>query len=128
MILYTIGYTGRTPNNLLNTLIEVGRPHLVDVRYSPYSRNSHYNLKAIRSAARSYKVKYRHVQALGNKNYRGGPVVLEDQNAGLAILSDMLEKSPVCIMCMCRSLTDCHRKFISDAMSGRLPELSVVHL
>ena len=127
--LYTIGYTGRRPDELLSVLKDLGGPYLVDVRLKPVSRNSAYNLKAFSGRAADQGISYRHLQSLGNLNYRGdGPIILKAPATGLSELTSLLEESPVVIMCMCAKYAGCHREYVVEAMRRRFPALMVHHL
>ena len=69
---------------------------------------------------------YIHVRELGNVNYKGGPVEIEDLEAGLCKLRAILERGPAILMCMCSNLRRCHRKVAADALAGE--GYAVVHL
>ena len=68
--LYTFGYGGRRPDQLRTLAVRLDGV-LVDIRFSPRSRIPDW------SAGRLRKVlgeRYRHLPALGNRNYKGGPI------------------------------------------------------
>ena len=72
--LYTYGYSGRTPHKL-QTLAKQLEAVVADIRFSPRSRIPDW------SGGRLQKLlgdRYRHLPALGNRNYKGGPVEFVD--------------------------------------------------
>ena len=73
-MIYTIGYTG-IPFAQLQAFLDAHQAFLVDIRYSPRSRNPVYNQKALQAALSG---RYVHVGELGNRNYKGGPIAIVD--------------------------------------------------
>ena len=115
--LYTLGYTGWTPEALAGSVI-VLEAVLADIRYSPRSRVPHWNqAHLVRLLAR----RYRHLKALGNRNYKGGDIELVDLPDGLRHLEALLaEYAAVILMCACRDLGTCHRRVVADACRDAL--------
>src|SRR5689334_4544023 len=70
--LYTMGYSSWAPAQLAATVRDLGAA-LWDIRFSPLSRRPEWQGRALRAAVGPA---YVHVKALGNKNYRGGPIEL----------------------------------------------------
>jgi hypothetical protein len=65
--------------------------------------------------------------ALGNRNYKGGPVEIVDLEAGLAQVADRLVSQPVILLCVCAEVERCHRRLVAEAISVRYG-VSVTHL
>jgi uncharacterized protein (DUF488 family) len=109
---YTIGYSGRKPQHLLN-LAERIDAVIYDIRFSPRSRVAMWNGKALGQA---WGDRYRHVGTLGNKNYKGGDIELVDYGAGKAAIA--ASPKPVLLMCVCHDPAICHRTFIARLLRG----------
>ena len=109
---YTLGYSGRKPAEILQ--IAEGLDAVVfDVRFSPRSRVPHWSRKRLTELLGD---RYLHIRALGNRNYRGGPIELEDFPAGLELIQD--SERPVILMCACKDPAICHRSTIADMLRG----------
>jgi uncharacterized protein (DUF488 family) len=65
--LYTFGYSGKQPEEL-HTLAEQLDALVADIRFSPRSRVPHWNGGSL---VRRLGHRYRHLPALGNRNYKG---------------------------------------------------------
>jgi uncharacterized protein (DUF488 family) len=76
--LYTFGYSGRRPDQL-RTLAERLRSVVVDIRFSPRSRIPPWTDGRLRKVLGK---RYRHLPALGNRNYKGGPIEFVDLQTG----------------------------------------------
>jgi uncharacterized protein (DUF488 family) len=107
---YTIGYTGRTPEELW-TIAETLDADIFDIRFSPRSRVAHWNGGRLIEALAG---RYRWVQALGNAGYKIGTTRLLDFDAG----REEIERNPrpVILMCACKDYADCHRSAIADKL------------
>ncbi|GAB4440932.1 MAG: hypothetical protein Kow0031_22890 [Anaerolineae bacterium] len=111
--LYTYGYSGRQPYHL-RALAEHLDAVVVDIRFSPRSRVPDWN------AGRLQKLlgeRYRPLPALGNRNYKGGPIVFVDLEAGVTDVGELLQKQPVILLCACRDLQRCHRLPAAEAIA-----------
>jgi uncharacterized protein (DUF488 family) len=108
---YTFGYTGKKPDALA-AWVEQTKSVVVDIRFSPYSRNPAWgqaNLKRLLGQ------QYYHCKALGNKHYRGGgPMELLDPAEGVRLVQ-LLALPPV-LMCMCPTFAECHRSLVADLL------------
>src|SRR4029077_15098670 len=105
--LYTLGYVGWRLDALQGTL-EAHNAVLCDIRYQPYSR-----IPAFRKAHLQAQLgaRYVHVQALGNRNYQGGPVAIVDYQRGRRIVAGLLAQwGAAILMCACHEVEECHRK------------------
>jgi uncharacterized protein (DUF488 family) len=104
---YGIGYSGKDPE-AVRRIAEALDAVVFDIRFSPRSRDPRWagrNVAAALGAGR-----YEHVRALGNRNYKGGPVELVDFEAGLRRIFD--SERPVILMCVCRDPATCHRTVV----------------
>ena len=107
---FTIGYSGRKPAEI-KLLAEELDATVFDVRFSPRSRVPHWSRKRL---TESLGDRYRHVRALGNRNYRSGPIELEDFPAGLALIQE--SDRPIILMCACKDPAICHRTTIAEKL------------
>ena len=127
--LYTIGYGGLTPAQLVDVLRRFNIPVLVDVRYSPRTRIPGFNRVALEKFCATQGLTYLHVQSLGNERYKTDGIKLVNQDDGLMVLAHKLsELGDVAIMCACRVAAGCHRSYIAKAMVESYPLLKVVDL
>ena len=122
--LYTFGYqNAKNPESLL-ALAEKREAVFADARFSPNSRNPMWGRARL---ALVLGERYVHVKALGNRNYKGGPIDLLDPDAGAEQISALLERSNVILLCTCWNVDTCHRKTAAEYVASKLG-CHVVHL
>lgn len=127
--LCTVGYRGRSFSAFADLLGECGIGALIDVRYAAETRNKTFAKSTLRTKLPERGIRYEHVRALGNRNYRGGPMQIVDLDAGLAEVERVLaEHRTVVLMCACRTVDGCHRAPIAAALGERAPDIEIVHL
>src|SRR6266853_6783311 len=113
-MIYTTGYTGVQVDRLAQFL-EAQDTLLADIRFAPMSRNPVYTEAQL--AAR-FQERYFHLYALGNRNYRGGPIDIVDYERGLYTLEGLLQRWPAALLlCVCRTVETCHRKDVGERLS-----------
>lgn len=123
--IYTVGYSaGWTPATLRAELLRLGAV-LWDIRYTPRSRLPGWDRMELRSFLGG--AFYRHEPALGNRNYREGPIELAAPARAVPAARTLLARCPIVLLCACRDAHSCHR---SDAAAFLAQELgaAVVHL
>lgn len=103
--LYDLGYSEITPD-MLKLVAKTLNAIVVDARISPRSRNPGWRQGALENLLHE---NYTHVKALGNVNYKGGPVEIVDLEAGMKVLNQILLSQPVIIICVCKDRERCHR-------------------
>ncbi len=112
-MIYTIGYSGRS----LRSIVEIAEAldaTLVDIRFSPASRNPDFSGKRLREALGE---RYVHLKAFGNENYRNdGPIKLVDPDAGVEALKAI--GGAVLLMCVCAQYHTCHRRAVAEFLRG----------
>ena len=86
--LYTFGYSGRTPHEL-QTLAEQLNAVVADIRFSSRSRIPDWAAARLR---KHLGERYQHLPALGNRNYKGGPVEFVDLEAGIVEVGELLRQ------------------------------------
>jgi len=128
--LYTIGY-GKFKPEQVKALVEKSGAVLVDVRFSPRSRNPQWAKSNVEKLVG--KGNYLHLNSLGNRNYKGdGPIEIVDIERGTQAVATILETRSVILMCQCWDLAHCHRlpasEFIAQKLGVELAHLSPADL
>lgn len=121
--LYTIGYAKLSPDRL-KAQAERLNAVLVDIRFSPASRRPEWSGKRLRELLGE---RYVHVKALGNINYKGGPIRYVDLDGGTQAIAALLEQRPVILMCVCADVETCHRKGAAEHIADTLG-VNLLHL
>lgn len=128
-ILYTLGYTGLKPDDLVVYLDHLGA-QLIDVRMSPRSMQPRWTRAGLIKLVGAER--YTHLNALGNKNYKtGGPIELQNPEAAVAHISSILAQRPGILLCGCADYRECHRTVAAEWLANRLGAAyvtQVVHL
>jgi len=112
--LYTVGYSGRTPAEI-KSLVESRDAILIDIRFVAVSRHPQWRKAAF---AHLLGDRYLHCPALGNVNYKGGPVRIADLDAGVRLL-ESLPGAFGFLMCTCRDGATCHRAIVGSELRLR---------
>jgi uncharacterized protein (DUF488 family) len=138
MPVYTIGYGGRSPEELLSLLRDAGVRTVVDVRLRPDRASMGTWAKAntpdkgIERVLAAAGIAYRSLPELGNvfmddPNWRVRYEALLD--AAGPLLIERLERveEPYCLLCAEKKSADCHRRLIA-AYLERTRGVQVTHL
>jgi uncharacterized protein (DUF488 family) len=141
--LFTIGYAGISPDELIGRLRAVGVERVVDVRELPLSRRPGFSKQSLSIALGEAGIDYEHVRALGNpkrhrERYKTGDVgggarayrahLHNGSRSALVELAKSLAGAKTCLLCVESEHETCHRAVIAGAIAERLPRVSVVHL
>lgn len=141
--LFTVGYEGRSLNELVDASCAAGVERLIDVRELPLSRRKGFSKTALGETLRKSGIEYTHVKALGNPkpnrerywagDVEGGAAVYRKQlNSGsrsaLVELAESLGDDPACLLCFERDHAECHRDVIVQELRELKPRLKVSHL
>ena len=127
MKLFTYGYGSIPIENAIEYLKGHGVSHVVDVRYSPNSRNPSYRRAALEAALKGSGLLYTHLPELGNVNYKltlpSGAIRLSDADGGFRKLHPLVAQAwatggAVCILCVCKRPDGCHRRLVSDTFQS----------
>jgi uncharacterized protein (DUF488 family) len=136
-VVYTIGHSTRSAEELVALLRAHGVERLLDVRTVPRSRhNPQFNRGTLGPYLRNRRIAYRHVKALGglrkarkdspnagwrNASFRGYADYMQtpEFGAALAQLVAWAEERPTAIMCAEAVPWRCHRSLIADALISR---------
>lgn len=138
----SIGYEGRTADDLITDLQCQGVQVLVDVRLTPLSRKPGLSKTKLAAALAEAGIAYVHARSLGNPKdnrdaYRSGDAdsrrrfdeILESSAADEALshVAQLLDGGSVALLCFERDHASCHRHQVVEALAGRSPGLRVVH-
>jgi len=141
--LFTVGYQGRSLDEMIAELVDAGVERLVDVRELPLSRRRGFSKTALGEALREAGIEYIHVKALGNPkpnrerywagDVEGGAAVYRKHlnngsRSALVELAESLGGDPACLLCFERNHAECHRDVIVEALQELQPGLAVSHL
>jgi uncharacterized protein (DUF488 family) len=136
-VIFTVGHSTRSFEELVATLRAHGVKRLVDVRRIPRSRhNPQFNRETIRKALHNRRLNYRHMKALGglrhaspnsvnigwrNASFRGFADYMQTPafQEALERLVEMATQKPTAIMCAEAVPWRCHRSLIADALVAR---------
>jgi uncharacterized protein (DUF488 family) len=134
--LVSIGYEGRTIDELLDLLSHHKVTTLIDVRLTPLSRKPGLSKTKLSASAESHGIRYIHLPALGNpkdnrESFRSGRATLgcvrfskrlakADAVAALDQLEAFARDGLTAVLCFERDHARCHRQVIVDEMQGRL--------
>jgi uncharacterized protein (DUF488 family) len=117
MIIYTAGYSGWKPEQLVEKAREL-KALVVDVRLSPRSRDPRWRGYAM---GRHFGEAYLWLREFGNVNYKnGGPIKIADFGAGLARLRFRLaadSQENVILLCACKDAVSCHRIEVAKGLA-----------
>lgn len=121
--IYTFGYGGKKLEDLTHYVLALDAV-VVDVRYSPKSRNPTW-----RKGHLDWKLagRYLHVPELGNRNYKGGPIQIANMDAGARKVVAVMKVFAPILLCVCGDVTHCHRKVVAEELARRTG-VEVFHL
>lgn len=109
-MIYTIGYSNRTLPEFLGELRKRGVTQLIDVRSSPWSRNTSFNAPQIERWSERAGIMYRRYgDVLGGRSE-----IPADDARYVNALDDVLDKAgrePIVIMCAEGDPAQCHRSW-----------------
>ena len=141
--LVSLGYEGRTADELVANLQRESVSILVDVRLTPLSRKPGLSKRRLAQALEAVGIHYVHLPALGNppenrsafragdplsrKRYRQ---ILQQRHAAEAIqhVAELLDGGIVALLCFEREHESCHRHLVVEALKRTMPAVAVVEL
>lgn len=136
-VIYTVGHSTRSFDELVELLRAHGVERLADVRTVPRSRtNPQFNRDTFGPGLRNRRIAYRHMQDLGglrrarpdsvntgwrNASFRGYADYMQTDEfrAALDELVRLAEEKTTAIMCAEAVPWRCHRRLITDALLAR---------
>lgn len=141
--LVSIGYEGKSVDDLVAQLLEQGVRVLVDVRLTPLSRKPGLSKTKLSEALAAVGIGYVHYRALGNPKdnrtgFRAGEPesraryrdVLETAAAtdALAHVCELLDGGVVALLCFEQDHAECHRDIVVRRLMKQRPDAAVVHV
>lgn len=141
--LVSIGYEGKSVDDLVTQLLEQGVRALVDVRLTPLSRKPGLSKTKLSEALAAVGISYVHHRARGNPKdnragFRAGEPesraryrdVLETAaaNDALAHVSELLDGGVVALLCFEQDHAECHRDIVVHRLMKVRPGAAVVHV
>lgn len=135
--LVSIGYEGRTAEDLVDELTEQGVRVLVDVRLTPLSRKPGLSKRRLTERLAEAGIDYLHLKALGNPKENRQPfwdgrvkdgceafndlLDSDEPQAALQTIADLTATGTVAILCFERDHDRCHRQVVTDRVADRIP-------
>jgi len=132
--LYTVGYEGRTVDELIAHLRSKNVNCVVDVRQVPFSRKPGFSKNKLARTLRRTKIDYVHLGDLGAPKALREDLKLtgdysaffQEMDRYLAAQKDAIEEvyryvmnGRCCLMCFERLATKCHRRIVADRIKDR---------
>jgi uncharacterized protein (DUF488 family) len=128
MKLWTVGTSTRSMKEFLHVLRAYQIEVIVDVRRFPTSRYRHFKQERLKECLEQHGIEYQHVVRLGGYRkggYRNYMNSTEFEH-GLVCVEELAASKRVAIMCAELLFSQCHRRFIADALTQR--GHTVVHI
>ena len=140
--LVSIGYEGRSVEDLVRALQLQNVQVLVDVRLTPISRKRGFSKTALSDALAAAGITYVHHRELGNPKdnrdaYRRGIQASRDRferllatdkaSYALQHVSELLDEGTVALLCFERDHSQCHRDQVVDALKAEVRSLAVTN-
>lgn len=140
IVVLSIGYEGRTADELVELVAARAADVVVDVRLTPRSRRPGLSARGLAAALAERGIGYRHLPGLGNPKanraaFRGvepaeGRARYLEQlgtvgAADLTELEALLAGHRVALLCVERDPARCHRSCITEQLAAVLPGLVV---
>ncbi len=132
--IHTIGYEGAAVEDLIATLKRAGVTRIIDVREWPHSRRAEFSIEELAAALDEFGIAYTHIRELGNppagrQAARAGHAAsfreifaahLDGAGArkGLDRAFAYAAGEAVCLLCLEKAPSHCHRSMIADRMSA----------
>jgi len=141
--LLTIGYEGRSAQQLLDDLAHAGATVVVDVRQTPASRMAGMSKRRLSDALVAAGISYVHMPELGNPRENrealriGGPAAraryldrlyTPEGEAAVRRVIDLASAGTAVLLCLEREPDNCHRRIVADEARRIQPGLEVVDL
>lgn len=136
----SVGYEGRTVNELLSDVRNAGTHVLIDVRENAISRKAGFSKRALAAACSAHGIEYRHEPTMGNpKSNRDGfreglkpnrevyrrHLRSTGQDA-LARTAELLASRTVAVLCFEAAECQCHRSVVVEELRRERPALVAV--
>ena len=134
--IFTIGYEGRSGDDLVAQLRDAGVDTLVDVRERPFSRKPDFRRKALEQLCVDAGIDYESWTRVGSTGHqrvtlkatgdirefmrRFRDFVKRGRDEELDALAKRAEKGTIALLCYERSHDECHRCIVADLLADRM--------
>ena len=135
-VLFTIGYEGADTERFAAALRDAGVATLADVRAVAASRKRGFSKSALAAGLTEAGIGYRHLRSLGTPKAGREAARAHDAalmrriyceevletgtgQAALDELAALAEAGPTCLLCFERDPERCHRRVLSERLTGR---------
>lgn len=124
----TLGYEGKTLDEVIGTLEEHGVTRVVDVRAINESSVDGFTGDELAEALGGEDIAYRHVGELGDFQPEPYPEYMasDDWRAAYEELLEAVDGDTSCLLCTCADVSSCHRRYLARKL--REDGHTVVHL
>ena len=138
---FTIGYQGRSLEDLCSVLFNYGVDQLIDIRERAWSNRPEFRKQALEQGLATVGIEYEHFKEAGNpfrprngqnksfeacaREYRR---YLRENSDVLDEAEEFLLGSSVAFFCYEANSKECHRSVLVEELSRRMSELAVDHL
>jgi len=137
MLMYTVGHSTRTQQELAELALAFGVQRILDIRMIPYSRhNPQFNREDMERAMPALGIAYEHLPDLGgippsravmekarscSERSRGFAAYMETEAFARGIERAVLygSQEKIALMCAENDPTHCHRWWVADALVAR---------
>src|SRR4051812_6138525 len=142
--LVSVGYEGRSVDELVSELVASHVDVLVDVRLTPLSRKRGLSKRLLAAALAEVGIDYVHHRALGNPRdnrtgfragdtasvarFRDDVLATADAERAISHVLELLGGAVVALLCFEREHASCHRHLVVEQLGARLPAVSVIEL
>ncbi|MEV6268090.1 DUF488 domain-containing protein [Kribbella sp. NPDC051936] len=134
-VILSVGYEGRSQQNLLDVLRSHGTTVVVDVRLNPISRKPGLSKTRLAAALAEAGIEYRHLKALGNPRENRSPfhegrvaegceafrklLAAPEAESALQQIVDESRTTTLAVLCFEKDHDRCHRQVIVDEVTKR---------
>ncbi|MET9268858.1 DUF488 domain-containing protein [Kribbella sp. NPDC003557] len=131
----SVGYEGRSQQDLLDVLRSHGATVVVDIRLNPISRKPGLSKTRLAEALSEAGIEYRHLKALGNPRTNRSPfhegrvaegceefrklLAAPEAESALQQIVDESRNTTLAVLCFEKSHEQCHRQVIVDETNSR---------
>jgi uncharacterized protein (DUF488 family) len=129
-IIFTIGHSTRSLDELLNVLKHYKIKVLADVRHFPHSkRNPQFNKELLEKELSDSGIRYIWIENLGGFRNEGYEEYMktEDFRNGLVTLTEVAKQKATAVMCAEVLWFRCHRRFIVSALTKEKWQVSHIY-
>jgi uncharacterized protein (DUF488 family) len=137
---FTVGYEGRSPDELFRLLVAAGITVLVDSRWRPQSRKAGFSKSALQRECARRGIEYRHERDLGTPpeimrrfretgdyDWDAYQAFLRSKASTVDSIAGVARTASICFLCYELDAAQCHRRFVAQEVAARL-EGTVRHL